>query len=107
MWLILGKNVWIDNAGAHGCKKQHHLRTRGKGEILGGNNITWSLYDSLLIMKIYQDDNIWLVMRKFGKTIASIISYVKNINFLKNASIVANYRIFWDGLYIHQVMLNV
>ena len=51
LWLILGKNVWTDNAGSHGCKKQHHLRTRGKDEILGRNNITWSLYDSLLIMK--------------------------------------------------------
>ena len=67
LWLILGKNVWTDNASAHGCKKQHHLRTRGKDEILGRNNITWSLYDSLLIMKSYKDDNIWLVIWKFGK----------------------------------------
>ena len=54
MVLILGKNVWTDNAGAHGCKKQHHLRTRGKDEVLGRNNITWSLYESLPIMKKLQ-----------------------------------------------------
>ena len=54
MVLILGKNVWTDNAGAHGCKKQQHLRTRGKDEVLGRNNITWSLYDSLPIMKKLQ-----------------------------------------------------
>ena len=28
-------------------------------------------------------------------------------NFGKNSSIVADYRIFWDDLYMHQVMLNV
>ena len=52
MVLILGKNVWTDNAGTQGCEKRHHLRTRGKDEILGRNNITWSLYDSLLIIKM-------------------------------------------------------
>ena len=41
------------------------------------------------------------------KTIASIIVMLRIRNFGKNSSIVANYRIFWDDLYMHQVMLNV
>ena len=28
-------------------------------------------------------------------------------SFGKNSSIVANYRIFWDDLYMHRVMLNI
>ena len=68
------------------------------------NNITWVCVISLLIMKSQQDDNIWLVTLKFGKTIASITCYVKSIKILENSSIVANYRIFWDDPYMHQVI---
>ena len=57
-----------------------------------------------LLWKGYQDDNIWLVILKFGKTIASITCYVNNTKFWKNSSIVANCR---DDLYMHQVMLKV
>ena len=60
-----------------------------------------------LLWKGYQDHNIGLVILKFGKTIASIICYVKNMKFWKNSSIMADYRIFWDDLYTHQVMFNV
>ena len=96
--------MWADNAGAHGYKKQHHMRTKGKDGILSRNGNIWSLYDSLLIMKV---TNVWLVILKFGKSIAAIICYVKNRKFWENSSIVSNYRIFWDDPYMHQVMLNV
>jgi len=62
----------------HGYKKQHHMRTKGKSGILSRNVNIWSLYDSLLIMRI---TNICLVILKFGKGIASIICYVKNRKF--------------------------
>ena len=96
--------MWADNAGTHGYKKEHHMRTKGKDGIHSTNDNIWSLYDSLLIIKV---TNIWLIILKFGKGIASIICYVKNRKFWKNSSIVANYRIFWDDLYMHQVMLNI
>ena len=80
MRLILGKNFWVDNAGAHGYKKQHHMRTKGKDGTLSRNGNIWSLYDSLLIMKV---TNIWLAILKFGKNIAPIICYVENRTFWK------------------------
>ena len=58
-----------------------------------------------LLWKGYQDGNIWM-----NYFIASIIFHVKNILYkkvLENSSMVANYIIFWDDIYMHQVMLNV
>ena len=78
MVLILGKNVWTDNAGARGCKKQRHLRTKGKDGIHSRNGNIWSLYDSLFIMKVTK-----VLTNYIGKTMASIICYVKNMKFWK------------------------
>ena len=55
MRLILGKNLWADNVGAHGYKKQHHMRTRGKDDILSRNGNIWSLYDFPAYYEGYQD----------------------------------------------------
>ena len=78
----------------------------GKDGILSGNGNIGSCIIPFLLWKGYQDGNIW-INENF---IASIICHVENIlykKFWKNSSIVANYRIFWDDLYMHRVMLNV
>ena len=73
MVLILGKSVWTDNEGARGCKKQRHLRTKGKKRIHSRNGNIWSLYDSLFIMKVTK-----ILINYIGilETIAPIICYV-------------------------------
>ena len=81
--LILGKNLWTDNAGLHGYEKRHHLRMRGKMKSLVEIISLGVCMIPCLLRKGYQDDNICLVNLKFGKTIASLICFVKNMKFGK------------------------
>ena len=97
MWLILGKNLWVDNAGVHSYKKQNHMRTRGKDEILSRNGNVWSLYDFFAYYEGYQDLISYI---EIVETIASIIFYVK-IYITKSFWKISSIRNFWDGLYMH------
>ena len=71
--LILDRNVWTDNAGLHGCKKQHHLRTKGNMKALV-EMVTFGVHIiPSLLWEGHQDGNNWI-----NYLIASIICNVKN-----------------------------
>ena len=77
--LILGKNVWTDNAGSRGCKKQHHLRTKGNMKALV-EMVTFGVHMiPSLWRKGHEDGNNWI-----NYLIASIIFHVKNILYKKS-----------------------